>query len=153
MLKLEVLREEWKANLEAAEALFSEDETYYTEKRKRYKKKIENTIGQEQWDIYKEQLLMFFLYTYFCGAVYDDMIYSKGVLSVLSVFWIEEILFWNWAKEESEIGRKDVIETSYRYAREIEHSDENLNLLEEIFDSSQWYTPENLRSLIINEGR
>lgn len=153
LLKLEVLREEWKANLEAAEALFSEDETYYTEKRKRYKKKIENTIGQEQWDIYKEQLLMFFLYTYFCGAVYDDMIYSKGVLSVLSVFWIEEILFWNWAKEESEIGRKDVIETSYRYAREIEHSDENLNLLEEIFDSSQWYTPENLRSLIINEGR
>ena len=153
LLRLEVLREEWKANLKAAENLFQKGEIWYMDKRERYKAEIKNTIGQEQWDIYKEQLLMFFLYTYFCGAVYDDMIYSKGVLSVISVFWIEEITFWNWAKDERIIEGKNILETAYRYAREIEHSDENLNLLEEIFDSDKWYEPETLKSVLVSERK
>ena len=153
LLRLEVLREEWKANLKAAENLFQKGEIWYMDKRERYKAEIKNTIGQEQWDIYKEQLLMFFLYTYFCGAVYDDMIYSKGVLSVTSVFWIEEITFWNWAKDERIIEEKNILETAYRYAREIEHSDENLNLLEEIFDSDKWYEPETLKSILVSERK
>ena len=153
LLRLEVLREEWKANLKAAENLFQKGEIWYMDKRERYKAEIKNTIGQEQWDIYKEQLLMFFLYTYFCGAVYDDMIYSKGVLSVTSVFWIEEITFWNWAKDERIIEEKNILETAYRYAREIEHSDENLNLLEEIFDSDKWYEPETLKSVLVSERK
>lgn len=153
LLRLEVLREEWKVNLKAAENLFQKGEIWYMDKRERYKAEIKNTIGQEQWDIYKEQLLMFFLYTYFCGAVYDDMIYSKGVLSVISVFWIEEITFWNWAKDERIIEEKNILETAYRYAREIEHSDENLNLLEEIFDSDKWYEPETLKSVLVSERK
>lgn len=153
LLRLEVLREEWKVNLKAAENLFQKGEIWYMDKRERYKAEIKNTIGQEQWDIYKEQLLMFFLYTYFCGAVYDDMIYSKGVLSVISVFWIEEITFWNWAKDERIIEEKNILETAYRYAREIEHSDENLNLLEEIFDSDKWYEPETLKSILVSERK
>lgn len=153
LLRLEVLREEWKVNLKAAENLFQKGEIWYMDKRERYKAEIKNTIGQEQWDIYKEQLLMFFLYTYFCGAVYDDMIYSKGVLSVTSVFWIEEITFWNWAKDERIIEEKNILETAYRYAREIEHSDENLNLLEEIFDSDKWYEPETLKSVLVSERK
>ena len=153
LLRLEVLREEWKANLKATENLFQKGEIWYMDKRERYKAEIKNTIGQEQWDIYKEQLLMFFLYTYFCGAVYDDMIYSKGVLSVISVFWIEEITFWNWAKDERIIEEKNILETAYRYAREIEHSDENLNLLEEIFDSDKWYEPETLKSVLVSERK
>ena len=153
LLRLEVLREEWETNLKAAEKLFQKGEVWYMEKRERYKAEIKNVIGQEQWDIYKEQLLMFFLYTYFCGAVYDDMIYSKGVLSVISVFWIEEITFWNWAMDERIIEEKNVLETAYLYAREIEHSDENLNLLEEIFDSDKWYEPETLKSILVSERK
>lgn len=153
LLRLEVLREEWKTNLKTADNLFQKGETWYLEKRDRYKAEIRNTIGQEQWDIYKEQLLMFFLYTYFCGAVYDDMIYSKGVLSVISVFWIEEITFWNWTAQEGKIEEKNLLETAYRYAREIEHSDENLNLLEEIFDADKQYEPEALKSIFAGERK
>lgn len=153
LLRLEVLREEWKTNLKAADNLFQKGETWYVEKRDRYKAEIKNTIGQEQWDIYKEQLLMFFMYTYFCGAVYDDMIYSKGVLSVISVFWIEEITFWSWAADEGQIEEKNLLETAYRYAREIEHFDENLNLLEEIFDLDKHYKPETLRCIFVRERK
>lgn len=153
LLRLETLREEWKANLKAADKLFLNGEAWYIEKRKKYKAEVKNDIGQEQWDIYKEQLLMFFLYTYFCGAVYDDRIYSKVVLSVISVFWIEEITFWNWEMDGDRIKEDNLLETAYRYAREIEHSDENLNLLEEIFDSDKWYKPEFLMSILVNERK
>ena len=153
LLRSEVLREDWKTNLKAADNLFQKGETWYMEKRDRYKAEIKKSIGQEQWDVYKEQLLMFFLYTYFCGAVYDDMIYSKGVLSVISVFWIEEITFWNWAVDEETIEQKNLLETAYRYAREIEHSDENLNLLEEIFDSDKCYEPEVLKCILVSERK
>ena len=147
---MEIVEEEQYSHIVLKEVL---EKYQYLEKRDRYKAEIRNTIGQEQWDIYKEQLLMFFLYTYFCGAVYDDMIYSKGVLSVISVFWIEEITFWSWAADEGQIEEKNLLETAYRYAREIEHSDENLNLLEEIFDSDERYEPEALRCIFVRERK
>ena len=77
-------------------------------------------------EIQAEQLMMFWIYTYFCGAVYDGWIYSKALLAICSTWWILQIN----AANSFEGG---IIEAAYRYAREIEHSDENLNALEEIF--------------------
>jgi len=85
-----------------------------------------NLTAEEE--IEAEQLLMFFTYTYLCGAVYDDWIHTKIMLSAFSVYWIFVILRTN----NFEGG---IIEASYLYAREVEHSDENLNALEEWFDS------------------
>ena len=73
-------------------------------------------------EVQAEQLLMFFFYVYFDGAVYDDWIYSKVMMSLLSVYWIFEI---DRAKPVSELVR-----SAYLYAREVEHSDFNLEELE-----------------------
>lgn len=78
-------------------------------------------------EIIAEQLLMFFVYTYFCGAVYDDMILSKVMLAVCSVYWIFRI----YQNHSFDLG---IAEAAYRYAREIEHSDINLDELENWFD-------------------
>lgn len=82
-------------------------------------------LSAEQ-EIQAEQLMMFWVYTYFCGAVYDGWVYSKVMLAVSSTWWILQIN----AANHFEGG---IIEAAYRYAREIEHSDENLNALEEWF--------------------
>lgn len=82
-------------------------------------------LSAEQ-EIQAEQLLMFWVYTYFCGAVYDGWVYSKAMLAISSTWWILQIN----AANHFEGG---IIEAAYRYAREIEHSDENLNALEEWF--------------------
>ena len=103
---------------------------------------------KRQWEIYKEQLLLFFLYTYFCGAVYDDMIYTKAVLSVFSVLWIEELVMDRWLFQGEKLEFQDLVEVAYTYAREIEHSDENLNLLEEFFDTRSIYSPEKLMEVL-----
>ena len=77
-------------------------------------------------EIMAEQLLMFWIYTYFCGAVYDGWIYSKVMLALCSTWWIFRI-------RDANHFSGGLIEAAYRYAREIEHSDENLNALEEWF--------------------
>ena len=82
------------------------------------------------------QLFVFFVYTYFCGGVYDDWIFSKMALAVHSVEFIRELLLVRW-KQKGRLDFEDYVELSYRYAREIEHSDQNLNDLEEYF-SKKW---------------
>lgn len=85
----------------------------------------ELSLTAEQ-EIQAEQLLMFWTYTYFCGAAYDGWIFSKAMLAICSTWWILQINAANSFKG-------GIIEAAYRYAREIEHSDGNLNALEEWF--------------------
>ena len=47
---------------------------------------------KEEWENVGEQLMMFFVYTYFCGAVYDDMVCSKMEMALFSIRWIQEFL-------------------------------------------------------------
>ena len=79
---------------------------------------------------------MFFVYTYFCGAVYDDMIDSKIALSVFSVVWIQEFFMALWITRQGKVSSEDMIETAYSYAREVEHSDLNLDILEKWLDKA-----------------
>lgn len=148
--KLEVLREEWPRILERLEQqLYAQDEGNYQQIRQEFCRQMQGTEEQkQQWEIYKEQLLLFFLYTYFCGSVYDDMIYTKAVLAVFSVLWIEELAMDRWLFQGRKLEFQDLVEVAYTYAREIEHSDENLNLLEEFFDTRSIYRPEKLMKVL-----
>ena len=83
-------------------------------------------LNNEQ-EIQAEQLLMFWIYSYFCGAVYDGMVYSKLMLAICSTWWIFQI-------NAAHAFAGGLVESAYKFAREIEHSDENLNALEEWFD-------------------
>lgn len=95
---------------------------------------------KEEWENLGEQLLMFFVYTYFCGAVYDDMVCSKMELALFSVRWIQEFLIVRWLENGKQLSMQDVEQISWWYAREIEHSDDNLNALEDwLFET---YAPE-----------
>ena len=148
--KLEVLKEEWPRILERLEQqLYAQDEGHYQQIRQEFCRQMQGTEEQkQQWEIYKEQLLLFFLYTYFCGSVYDDMIYTKAVLAVFSVLWIEELAMDRWLFQGRKLEFQDLVEVAYTYAREIEHSDENLNLLEEFFDTRSIYSPEKMMKIL-----
>lgn len=137
MLGLERLREEWTQVLEeVSDILYAEGKDAYEAKRELFAKYLqENRGAYDAWENVGLQLFVFFLYTYFCGAVYDDWIYSKMMLAVESVRFIRELYLARWAKT-GRLMQEDYVELAYRYAREIEHSDLNLNALEEIFMES-----------------
>lgn len=148
--KLEVLREEWTELLHRLEKnLYARGVEDYEALREEFLESVQETSSQKkQWEIYEEQLLVFFVYTYFCGAVYDDMIYTKAVLAVFSVLWIEELWMERWLFKGKKLEFQDMVQVAYTYAREIEHSDENLNLLEEFFDTRTVYYPEKMEGII-----
>lgn len=121
---LERLREDWD------EVLDGMYETLYAGE--------EETSMPEQWtefdpEIMSEQLLFFFIFTYFNGAVYDDMIYSKMALAVYSTSFIRELWQAAYLQKGEPVSTQEMVRLAYRYAREIEHSDQNLNQLEDIF--------------------
>ena len=134
---LERLRPEWDQVLDGAEKWLYQgsEETYHKICEEFHKAYGSLGSHKEEWENLGEQLLMFFVYTYFCGAVYDDMVCSKMELALFSVRWIQEFLMVRWLENGKKLSMKDVEEISWRYAREVEHSDDNLNALEDwLFD-------------------
>lgn len=133
LVQLEKLRPEWTELLEKVER------TLYGKGEEEYNKIVRNfqhQYGYEsenrlQWERIGEQLMMFFVYTYFCGAVYDDWIISKMRLAVFCTTWIQELVMFAFVENDGEIGMENVIEMAYRFAREVEHSDLNLDTIEE----------------------
>ena len=137
--KMEHLNSKWAERLDATwKVLYEKGENHYKDICSRFQSICGyQSADKEEWERIGEQLLMFFVYTYFCGAVYDDMIYTKIALSVFSVVWIQEFFMALWAEKQGQIGMDELIETAYSYAREVEHSDLNLDILEEWLAKSQ----------------
>lgn len=134
--RLERLRPEWSELLENAwMILYEKGENTYQAICQEFEAYCAGE-WKEDWALFSENLLFFFLYTYFCGAVYDDWIYSKFALAEFSVRWIQELLMARW-NDNGQFSWEDCIQIAYRYAREIEHSDENLNMLEEWLPSDK----------------
>lgn len=130
--EMERLREEWTEVLTQAEnVLYVNGYERYCRICEEFQQDFIATFGEQKWEIFLEQILMFFLYTYFCGAVYDDWIYSKVAMAVFSVCYIQEFIMSAWHQANRQMDMQECIRMAYRYAREVEHSDENLNLLEE----------------------
>lgn len=77
-----------------------------------------------------EQLAVYFISTYFVGAVYDGRIYRKADTAVAYVAQLYDLFAARWLKNERSLDTEDVIELVYRYSREIEHSDPNLERME-----------------------
>ena len=93
----------------------------------RLPKRLKETVplwDREQWDHPSElgsRLLWYFLYRYVLRAVWDGLLREKVLLSVYSVATILTLA----GGEEKEA----VQEAASLYSREVEHSDENLDLL------------------------
>ena len=128
LYELELLREDWDKSLkEAEERLYWRGAGAYTSLREAFETWVREKGNT--WEVQKEQLLVYFIFTYFCGAVYDGKVYAKALLSVTNVFLMEEILMARWAKNGGQLDSEDIEEIVYRYSREIEHSDKNLEKL------------------------
>lgn len=137
--RLERLRPEWTKVLEqAGKVLYSPGKAHY----ECICHDFQSTYGynserKAEWENIGEQLMMFFVYTYFCGSVYDDMVYTKMAMAIFCTTWIQELVMLRWVLNGRKLAFSDVVETAYRFAREIEHSDNNLNALEEYLEEEE----------------
>ena len=77
-----------------------------------------------------EQLLMYYIFCYLCGAVYDEDLFSKVKLAVVHTMLIQEMDFGVWLSREKGFSFEDQVELVHRYARETEHWDPNMEAME-----------------------
>lgn len=140
LTELELLKDDWFVTLKESEHLLCMNsdavEAEYTAISAEFHQWCEQHLPD--WDIWCEQLLVYFIFTYFCGAVYDGRVYAKAQMAVYSMFIICELLKARWIKNEKMLDEEDIIDISYRYSRELEHSDENLKKLEKMMEKDCW---------------
>ena len=106
--------------------------------------KSEFDFSYPDWQIQEEQLLVYWIYTYFCGAVYDDEIFAKVKMAVVCTLFIHELNVGTYLKNNRQFKLDDQIRICYQFSRELEHSDLNLNRFEELMSEKEIFSFENL---------
>ncbi len=150
--KLEVLKEDWPQYVKKAEfILYADGQSTYESNRRAFHKTIGLKSSQyEGWANYLEQLMVYFVFTYFCGAVYDDNILGKMQTAVVSTILIQELTFARWLEKGNNIHFDDVVDIAHRVSREIEHSDVNLVRLEKICEKLPMFSTEELMRVVLS---
>lgn len=89
--RLELLHENWEDHLRECEyLLYGEDSEYYADLHREFTQWLSQNMPDAP--VLWEQLLVYFIDTYFCGAVYDGRVYAKARMAVSSLFYIYEML-------------------------------------------------------------
>ena len=98
--------------------------------RRKERKAFFQSPEAEKMNLWTEQLMVYFVYTYFCGGIYNENPYGKMKAAIVSTIMIQDMMMVHW-KKHGTLTLKEAADVAHRYSREIEHSDENKGLLEE----------------------
>lgn len=139
--EMEVLREGWHEYFH--ETLLPLYGTCYTEE-KFAAFQQEFLAAYPDWKIQEEQLLVYWIYTYFCGAVYDDQIFAKIKMAVVCTAMIHDLAVGTYLANDHHFTFDDLVSICYRFSRELEHSDLNLNEMERLMDEDEIFAFRNL---------
>ena len=137
--QLEALRDDWKPYLYNARRIL--------ENAPASDKETEHCFHELFSDVVEEQLLVYFVYTYFSGAVYNGNAYGKMKFSLTGMILIHELVRAEWlAGKNSDINC--MIKTAWRYAREVEHSDYNKTTMEHLLSREEIFGIEDFFSIL-----
>ena len=138
--RLEALRADWKPYLTEARRTLKNAPAFQTEEERSFSELFTEETA--------EQLLVYFVFTYFCGAVYNADAYGKMKFSLAGMILIRELVRAEWIRNP-DITREALLRTAWRYAREVEHSDKNKFLMEELLADEERFGLEDLFSLLL----
>lgn len=149
--KLEVLKQDWPEYVKKAEKLlWGEGQTAYEKNRVQFEKAIGAESGNyDVWSAWIEQLMVYFVFTYFSGAVYDGNVLGKMQTAVVSTLLIKELAQASWIDKKEKFSFDDFVDIAHRFSREIEHSDVNLLRMEKMFGQNAIFQPQQLQNVIL----
>lgn len=155
--ELEVLDPSWPPQVKIYQQhLYGNGKEAYEKLRRQSEKDMD-------WmELEAEQLMVYFLFTYFCGAVYDGNALTKVKMAVVCTLLIQEMELGAQASEVKGCISADASDTrvltledrariAWRFSRELEHSDQNLDKMEELMEHSEAAEFEVLLAAILSE--
>lgn len=132
LYKLELLRDDWDKVLhKTQDMLFFTMQESYAKLRKDF---VDWKKENPNIDIHLEQILVYFLFTYFPGAVYDGLVFAKIQMAVYCTWMIELLWMAKWLENGKSITLEEMTRFAYRFSREVEHSDSNLMKLDKMME-------------------
>ena len=149
--QLEVLKDDWPEYVKKAElTLFGQGQSGFDKNRREFHGMYGlKSLHNEQWSIWLEQLMVYFVFTYFCGSVYDDNIIAKMKTAVVATFLIQKLSVAKWVENDKVMSFELFVDIAHRVSREVEHSDVNLTRLEKMFEKSAIYQTDELLRIIL----
>ena len=140
--ELEVLDPEWTAQRNEWDKILDE----VSEKTDSEAESGTDTFAAvaSQKELECEQLMVYFIYTYFCGAVYDGDALSKVKMAIVSTLLIQELEFAEQLSAGRVLTLEERTKVAWRYSRELEHSDLNLNHMEKMMKEREMVSLDNL---------
>lgn len=147
--RLEPLKEDWKGYTrslwkqlyETGPADYMENRTAFLQSRKEQ---------GEEWSLWTEQLMVYFIFSHFCGAVYDENAYGRIKFAVVSTLLIQEMAQAVWCLQDQTFDFDDLVEIAHRYAKEVEHSDLNLEEFQKSFRTNEEFRLKELLKAILS---
>lgn len=143
--ELEILNEQWQYYLnDMYDMLHSEDMSPadYSVLVKEFTEYIKDRNYEYS------NMLKYFVFRYFMKASYDHDVFGKLQLSVTNYFVIRDMDIVKWLKNNREFSFEDRIETVHIFSREVEYSEDNLEVLAEEFIFDDIFKVENLIALL-----
>lgn len=135
--EMEHLKQSWQVTLDKALITINSIDNIYDEY-----KQFSEYMKDREYEY--EQLIIYFLSTYYLGAVYSNRAYDMARFSAANLLMIKILGFTKWFQNGRSFTKNEQIKLVYNYSREIEHSDNNLNKFEENIHSKVWYNLYNM---------
>ena len=93
--------------------------------------------SHDNMELILSRILHYFIYTYSCGAVYDEYVYGMAAVSVFSTIMIFALWIISEHEKGSTLSNEEIIKIIYTYSRELEHSTENMIKLEHLLEDNR----------------
>ena len=130
----DVVRYFWQAD---------EDEELYILKHKQFVEYYEDKI-------YKfENILVYFVFRYFMKAVFDYDALAKIKTAIISYMMIRELAVVRYI-ENNEFTDEDMVDIAHTYSKDIEHLEENIEALAELFETNDVFDIEEMVIALMN---
>ncbi len=101
-------------------------------------------------NMYKfENILVYFVFRYFMKAVFDYDVAAKVKTAVVSYLVIKQLCVIRWI-ESGELSDEDMVDISHTYSKDIEHLEENIDTLADIFKMNPVFREDRIINILIN---
>lgn len=103
-------------------------------------------------DLYKfKNILIYFIFRYFMKSIFDYDMSAKIKLSIISTLMIKELAVVRFIENKDVFTEEDMVEVSRMYSKDIEHSDENIDTLQEIFETEEIFEVDEILPILMND--
>ncbi len=121
-----------------------EDRKLYIDKHNEFNNYYKNNM-------YKfKNILVYFIFRYFMKSIFDYDVSAKIKIAIMSTIMIKELAVVRWMAK-GQFTEADMVDISHMYSKDVEHLEENIDTLQENFETEEIYKVDQIIMTLMNE--